>query len=162
MPATETIPLIALLQERGIEFELLPHPRTLSAAGEARALGVPPERVAKTLLARDDGDRCIRAVIPASTRLDLTKLAHAVAAAKTTLLTEEELVAVYPQFELGAVPPFGGPAGDRIVVDRGLAETEYVVFEGGVHDESLRMRLADLIGIADAELADIAVAKEES
>jgi prolyl-tRNA editing enzyme YbaK/EbsC (Cys-tRNA(Pro) deacylase) len=34
-------------------------------------------------------------------------------------------------FELGAVPPFGGPAGDRTVVDRRLAEQESVLIEAG-------------------------------
>jgi hypothetical protein len=36
----------------------------------------------------------------------------------TRLATEEELAGADPMFELGAVPPFGGPAGDRIIADR--------------------------------------------
>jgi hypothetical protein len=52
--------------------------------------------------------------------------------AKTTpLATEKELAGAYPMFELGAVPPFGGPAGDRTVVDRRLAEQESVLIEAG-------------------------------
>jgi prolyl-tRNA editing enzyme YbaK/EbsC (Cys-tRNA(Pro) deacylase) len=65
-------------------------------------------------------------------------------------------VSAYPQFELGAVPPFGGPGGDRVVVDRTLLEEARVVFGAGVHDVALRMRTDDLITVAEAEIADIA------
>jgi prolyl-tRNA editing enzyme YbaK/EbsC (Cys-tRNA(Pro) deacylase) len=54
------------------------------------------------------------------------------------------------------VPPFGGPAGDTVVIDRRLAACEHVVLDAGVHDTSLRLRAEDLISVADAQLADIA------
>ena len=148
--------LVALLGDAGIEFELLRHRRTTSAAGEARVLGMRAQTVAKTLIARDDEGGCVRAVIPASCRLDLARLAQAVHAEAMWLLSEEELVLAYPQFELGAVPPFGGPAGDRVVVDRRVTECEHVVLDAGEHDTSLRLRARDLVTVADAEVADIA------
>ncbi|MGD0716356.1 MAG: YbaK/EbsC family protein [Gaiellaceae bacterium] len=148
--------LVELLRGAGVEFELLPHRHTTTAASEARVLGVVEQTVAKTLIARDDEGRCVRAVVPASRRLDLAKLARAVTAKTVMLLSETELLSAYPQFELGAVPPFGGPAGDRVVLDRQLAECDQVVLEAGVHDTSLWLRTEDLITVADAQLADIA------
>ena len=148
--------LVEYLRDEHVEFELLPHRRTLTAAGEARALGVPPQETAKTVIARDENGANVRAVVLASARLDLVKLAHAVKAKEVVLLTESELAGSYPQFELGAVPPFGGPAGDRVVVDRRLADCEHVVLDAGVHDASLRLRTQDLIDVADAMLADVA------
>jgi Ala-tRNA(Pro) deacylase len=155
--AAATGVLVELLRSEGVEFELLPHRRTMRAAAEARALGVLPQTVAKTLLARDGEGRCIRAVVPATTRLALDRLARAVGEQSVRLLTESELVTTYPQFELGAVPPFGGPAGDLVVIDVALAGCEHVVLEAGVHDTSLRLRTADLLRIADAKLDNIAV-----
>ena len=154
--AAATVALVEPLREQGLELELLPHRRTMRAAAEARALGVLAQTVAKTLVVRDDEGTCIRAVLPASARLSLDRLAAAVGAASVQLLTESELVSTYPQFELGAVPPFGGPAGDRVVVDRRLAECDHVLFEAGVHDTSLRLRTEDLLRVADAQVADIA------
>jgi Ala-tRNA(Pro) deacylase len=145
------------LKDDRIAFEVLPHRRTMTATSEARALGVLSQAVAKTVIARDDEGACVRAVVPASMRLDLVALANVLGAKRATLVSESELVSAYPQFELGAVPPFGGPAGDRVVVDRRLAEHEYVVLEAGVHDTSLRLRTADMLTAAGAELADIAV-----
>jgi len=147
--------LLELLREADVEFEVLPHARTLTAAGEARALGILPQETAKTVIVRAEGG-CVRCVVSAARRLSLDKLASVVAP-RPVLLGEPELAGAYPQFELGAVPPFGGPGGDRVVIDRGLAEREFVVLEAGAHDRSLRLRLRDLVAVADAEVADIAV-----
>jgi Domain of unknown function (DUF1918) len=59
--------LIDLLRRSDVEFELLPHRRTLNATSEARALGVLPQMTAKTVVVRADGG-CVRAVVPASRR----------------------------------------------------------------------------------------------
>jgi Ala-tRNA(Pro) deacylase len=144
------------LRKSGSEFELLPHRQTFTAAAEAHALGVLEQVVAKTLVVRDDRGRQIRAVVPASLRLDFDKLAREVGAGEVTLLHEPELLGSYPQFELGAVPPFSGPAGDALVVDRQLVESDHVVFEAGTHDTSIRVRTEDLLRIGEAQTADIA------
>ncbi len=149
--------LVEALRSADLEFELLPHRRTTTAEAEARALGMLPHVVAKTVIATDEEGACIRAVVPASAHVSVSKLAEVVSATAVTLLTEADLVRAYPQFELGAVPPFGGPAGDRVVVDRSLAKHDHVVFDSGVHDTSLRMRTDDLIAVAKAQVADIAV-----
>lgn len=154
--AAATTALVEPLREAGLEVELLPHRRTLRATAEARALGVLAQTVAKTLVVRDGEGRCIRAVVPASSRLSLERLAAAIGAKSVRLLTEGELVSAYPQFEVGAVPPFGGPAGDLCVVDRRLAECDHVVFEAGVHDTSVRLRTEDLLRVAEAQVADVA------
>ena len=146
--------LVALLRAHDAEFETLPHPRTLTARAEARALGVSPRETAKTIVVTTDG-HYVRAVIPASDRLDLEKLARAAGAARAQLLTERELAAAYPQFEPGAVPPFGGRDGDTVVVDEAVAACDRIVVEAGYHDTSLRVRAEDVIALTGAAVADI-------
>jgi Ala-tRNA(Pro) deacylase len=152
---TATERLIEFLREAEVEFELLPHARTLTAKGEARALGVMPQEIAKTVIAVAE-DGFVRAVVRASDRVDLSKLAAAARFAEPALVDESELARAYPQFELGAVPPFGGPAGDTVVVDERLEACEYVVLEAGAHESSLRLRPADLIRASGAAVGDIA------
>jgi Ala-tRNA(Pro) deacylase len=154
--AAATRILVDVLCEAEVQFEILPHRRTVTAAAEARALGVLPQDVAKTVIARTDEGVHVRVVVPATSHVSYSKLARAVAAPTVDFLTEADLVNVYPQFELGAVPPFGGPSGDRVVVDRTLLEHDHVVFDGGVHEVSLRMRTEDLVELAEAELVDVA------
>jgi Ala-tRNA(Pro) deacylase len=151
-PAEE---VISVLRDASVECEVLRHRRTTTAVGEADALGVLAQTVGKTLVTRDDEGACVRAVVPATARLDMAKLAEVAGATRMRLLSEEELLSAYPQFELGAVPPFAGPAGDRVVVDERLAASDHVVVEAGVHNASLRLRAEDLLALTAAQVADI-------
>jgi prolyl-tRNA editing enzyme YbaK/EbsC (Cys-tRNA(Pro) deacylase) len=150
---SSTAALLELLEQADVGFELLVHERTQTAESEARVLGLVPQDVAKTVIVRADG-ACVRAVVPSSCRLDLEKLA-AVLGTELVLLTESELDGAYPQFELGAVPPFGGPS-DRVVIDATLVDAGYIVIEAGAHDASLRLRPRDLVELTRAQVADIA------
>ena len=144
-----------MLDEANVEYELLPHAHTETAAAEAEALGVDPSEVAKTLVVSTTAGY-VRAVLPASERIDMRKLREFVEGGKRIhLATEEDLGRDYPDFELGAVPPFGG-AADRVLVDSRLAGRETVVLEAGTHEQSVRVRTADLLAVAKAEVVDIA------
>ena len=148
--------LTAALDEAGVHYERLTHAHTESAVAEAEALGLQPDDVAKTLVvATPEG--YLRAVIPASERLDLGKLRVVLGGAskKVHLASEEDMARDYPEFDLGAVPPVGGGRHDPVVVDSRVAGRDSVVVEAGSHDESLRLATADLVRVAGAEIADI-------
>jgi hypothetical protein len=81
--------LTGVLDDAGVDYELLPHVHTESAAGEAKALGVPPGEVGKTLVVRT-ADGYVRIVMPASERLDLHKLRLACGGSKTTVQLASE------------------------------------------------------------------------
>lgn len=150
-----TTALIDQLSEKHVEHAVVPHRRTQTAAAEARAVGVMPHEVAKTIVVVTDGGY-VRAVVPASERLDLRKLRDSLGEERIPrLATESELGAAYPAFELGAVPPFGGPAGDRVIIDARLALEDEVVLEAGTHSHSVKLRMHDLIRLSAAGVADI-------
>ena len=80
--------LTRALDDAGAAYELLPHAHTESAFAEAQALGLEPEDVAKTLIVKTL-EGYLRAVVPASGRLDERKLRdHASASSLTVLLGE--------------------------------------------------------------------------
>jgi Ala-tRNA(Pro) deacylase len=148
--------LTSLLDRERVDYELLTHEHTERAADEAQALGLAPHEVAKTLvLTTPEGN--VRAVLPASERIDLRKLGelHGKTRKDVQLLSEAELRRDYPEFELGAVPPLGGGHSDLVVVDTKVAERDSVVLEAGSHDESVRLATADLVRLAGARVADI-------
>jgi Ala-tRNA(Pro) deacylase len=143
------------LDGAGLDFDVLEHVRTERAAEEATALGIDREEVAKTLvLVAPSGN--VRAVLAASERIDLHKVADVlgVGGKKVHLATEDDLARDYPDFELGAVPPFGGRE-DLVIVDEQLARRDSVVLEAGKHDRSVRLKAADLVRLTGAQLADI-------
>jgi Ala-tRNA(Pro) deacylase len=149
--------LLHVLAQSGLGYELIQHPHTETARGEARVLGVTPEEVAKTVILKT-ADGYARVVVPASERVAVSKVRALLDLdTDTRLATEAELAAAYPEFELGAVPPLGGPAGDTIIVDRRLAERERLVFEAGSHDESVRVATEDLLRLSKARIGDVCV-----
>ncbi len=147
----------------GLDYEVLSHPHTESAVDEATALALPPDEIAKTIVVHVDvrGDlevrpTYLRAVLPASEHLDLRKLRRFLGESRVVrLATEDELATAYPEFELGAVPPLGGRNHDEVVVDTRVAAREWTVFEAGTHEQSARMRSADLIAASGADVVDI-------
>jgi Ala-tRNA(Pro) deacylase len=147
--------LTSRLDSEGIEYELIRHDHTERAADEAAALGLPSESVAKTLVVTTP-EGYLRAVLPASERLDLHKLRDVVGAGskKVHLASEDDLGRDYAEFELGAVPPVGGRK-DPILLDTRLSELEELVFEAGDHDESVRLRTEDLRRIASIRVVDL-------
>ena len=147
--------LTRVLDEAGVRYELLSHARTESAVAEAEALGLAPVDVAKTLVVTTP-EGYVRAVLPASKRIDLHKLREVTGGGKKDvhLASEEDLAREYPEFDLGAVPPIGGRR-DLVVIDRRVAERDSIVLEAGSHEHSLRIPAADLLRIAEAEIADI-------
>jgi prolyl-tRNA editing enzyme YbaK/EbsC (Cys-tRNA(Pro) deacylase) len=145
----------SVLEGAGIDYELLLHSHTETAAAEAEALGLNPEEVAKTLVLSTPGGH-VRAVLAASDRIDLSKVREQVEGGKRIhLASEEDLQREYPGFDLGAVPPFGGP-GDRVLVDARLAKRETVVLEAGSHEQSIRIQTADLLKLTQADVVDLA------
>ncbi len=143
------------LDEKQVAYELIPHSHTERATEEAAALGVRLAEVGKTVVLTGP-QGYVRAVLPASEWLDLHKVReHLDGGKEIRLATESELVGAYPTFELGAVPPFGGPRGDRVIVDRRIANRESIILEAGTHEQSIRVQTADLLALTQAEIADI-------
>lgn len=142
------------LKEQHVEYELIPHRRTQSADAEARAVGVDPGHVAKTIvLVTEDG--FVRAVLSASDRIDLRKVKAVLGREDVQFASEGELVGAYPEFELGAVPPIGGSGRELVLMDERLGETDSVVFEAGTHEQSVRIKTADLVSLARARIVDL-------
>jgi prolyl-tRNA editing enzyme YbaK/EbsC (Cys-tRNA(Pro) deacylase) len=62
----------SVLDDAGVEYELLSHAHTERAADEAEALGLPATAVAKTLVLTAPVGH-VRVVLPASERINLRK-----------------------------------------------------------------------------------------
>lgn len=131
------------LEKRGVPFEVIPHEKAFTSIDEAKALGIEADEVVKTLLVDAEQGRFL-AVVPGDRRLDM-KLVEAVLGDKHAhLAKEEELEAVYPEFELGALPPLGGLLRAHAYVDPDVMRHETVVFAGGTQTESIKARTEDL------------------
>lgn len=148
--------LVEALDAAGVDYEVLPHRHTETALAEAAALGVEPRTVAKTLIVKTPGGN-VRAVLPASARLDLDDLAEHLGLPRSDirLASEGEMATEYESFEVGAVPPLSGPSPERVVIDSRLTAEPFVVFEAGTHLESVRVGTASLAQATGGDVAAI-------
>lgn len=140
------------LREQGTNFEVLSHRATYSAQEMAAAVHVPGDEVAKTVLVKADGEYVL-AVLQATRSIRLDLLAAALKANDVQLASESEFNDLFPDCELGALPPFGSQYGIRTIVDRRLTEDETIVFEGNSHHEAIRMSLADYMQLEKPQIA---------
>ena len=142
------------LERHGVPYEVVEHERTDTAAAEARAAGMPPVDVAKTVVLRDqEGVRL--AVIPASHRLDLHKVKRELGSKGLRLVTEQEMAEEFADFEVGAVPPFGPMFHALELVDERLLDHDRILCGGGDHEHGVLVDPHDLVKAGEARVADI-------
>lgn len=143
------------LERKGVTFEVVEHARTESATAEARAVGLPPADVAKTVVLRD-GVGLRLAVIPASHRLDLHKVRGVLGASpRLRLVSENEMAAEFDEFEVGALPPLA-PLLDAVeLMDERLLDHDRILFAGGDHEHGVLVDPHDLVQAARARVADL-------
>jgi Ala-tRNA(Pro) deacylase len=142
------------LERAGVPYEVVEHERTQTAAAEARAAGVPPADVAKTVVLRDqEGLRL--AVIPASHRLDLHKVKRELGSKGLRLVTEQEMEQEFSDFEVGAVPPFGPMFHALELVDGRLMDHDRILCGGGDHEHGVLVDPHDVVRASQARVADI-------
>ena len=83
------------------------------------------------------------AVIPADRTVDMRKLAALVGWQQVRLAHESEIAFLFPDCEVGTMPPFGPIYHMPVIVDYGVAANEYIAFAVGTHRDVVRMRFDD-------------------
>jgi Ala-tRNA(Pro) deacylase len=143
-----------LLEESGVRFEVIDHPVAFTAQEEAAASHVPGRHWAKTVAVLIDGEPAL-AVVPATRRLDLERLKKVVGTEQVTVAHEAEFQDLYPDCDLGAMPPFGELYGQRTFLDEALRAEEKIAFHAGDHRTAIEMAFADFERLCDPVPADL-------
>jgi Cys-tRNA(Pro)/Cys-tRNA(Cys) deacylase len=129
-------------------------PRHESYGLEAsQALGVPPGRVFKTLIAEVDG-RLVAGVVPVGGQLDLKALAAAVGG-KRAALAEVAAAERATGYVAGGISPVGQRKRLPVVLDRSAMDHATVFCSGGRRGLEIELAPADLVRAAAATVASI-------
>lgn len=121
----------------------------------AQALGLPAERVFKTLLARLDGRELVVAVVPVAALLDLKALAAA-AGAKRAEMAPPADAERSTGYVVGGISPLGQRKKLRTCVDVTALDFPTVNVSAGRRGLELELDPRDLISLCDATVAPIA------
>ena len=74
-------------------------------------------------------------VLPASHRVELTKVGAALGVHSVVFAGEGELAATFRDCAVGAMPPFGNLYNMPVYVDYSLADNQTIVVQTGTHTE---------------------------
>ncbi len=140
--------ILAFLREMDAEYEHTRHPATYTARELAHVDHVPERNVAKTVVFLGD-EVFAMAVLPADENVDLDRLHRTLGLSRLRLASEEEVARLFPDCEIGAMPPFGALFGLPVYVDNRLVEQEVIEFNGGTHRDELRMTYAEFARLAE-------------
>ena len=120
----------------------------------SEALGVPPERVFKTLGAAVDGSLAV-GVVPVHRQLDLKALAAAVGGKKARM-AEVSAAERATGYVAGGISPLGQRKRLPVVLDASAEQFDTVFCSGGRRGLEIELAPADLIRLASAKVASIA------
>ena len=139
MPAQK---LKSYLDGNNIEYVTISHSPAYTAQRIAELTHTPGKEMAKTVIVKLD-DKFAMAVLPASHRVDLDYLKRGVDAERVEVATEQEFKDLFPDCELGAMPPFGNLYDMDVYVAQRLTDDEEIAFNAGSHTELVRMAYKD-------------------
>ena len=149
------------LERAGIPFsvhEYAHDPRAASYGQEASAaLGVPADRVFKTLVAAVDGN-LVAGVVPVEGQLDLKALALAVGG-KRAVMAEVTAAERATGYVAGGISPVGQRKRLPVVIDASALAFSTVFCSGGRRGLEIEVAPANLVRAANATVASIGVGR---
>jgi Cys-tRNA(Pro)/Cys-tRNA(Cys) deacylase len=148
-----------LLDRAGIHYELREYAvdeSDLSAGHVAAAIGMPPEQVFKTLVARGDRTGVLMACIPANTELDLKALAAASGNKKVELVAVKEVLGLTGYIR-GGVSPVGTRKPYPLYLDETADLWDVISVSAGLRGCQLLLAPADLARATEAQCFAIAI-----
>lgn len=136
--------LLAFLEMREVAYKHDRHTLAYTARETAVAEHVPPRCFAKTVVVHYE-DGYAMAVLPSDRNVDLEELRLAFGTRHLRLATEAELAELFPECELGAMPPFGNGMLFELPVwvDGLLMSEETICFNAGTHRDVVQMSIED-------------------
>ena len=144
-----------LLTREGAPFEVIGHREVYTAQERAAACHVPGRRLAKVVIVRD-GDWYAMAVLPATARLDLSEFRRRTRRYDLAVASEADFKGLFPDCEIGAMPPFGRVFGLSVYLDRAFAAGDEMIFESGTHREEVSMPMGEYIRVERPAIAPLA------
>jgi Ala-tRNA(Pro) deacylase len=130
------------LRTAGVAYTLTEHPTRYTAEELAQVEHVSGRLIAKVVMLVADG-RPIMTVIPGAMKLDVTAVRETLGARDVRLAREDEFAAMFPDCELGAMPPFGNFYDVPVYVDERLTRDPVILFNAGSHRWTITMTYTD-------------------
>jgi Ala-tRNA(Pro) deacylase len=130
------------LDRAGVKYVSIKHSPAYTALEIAQLTHIPGKELAKTVMLKLDGKMAM-AVLPAADHVDVEQLARGAGAKRAQLATEGEFKNLFPECEIGGMPPFGNLYDMAVFVSPRLAEDVEITFNAGSHTELIKLAYKD-------------------
>ena len=134
------------LDAQGIKYVSILHSPAYTAQEVAESAHISGKIMAKTIIIDIDG-KIGMAVLPANHVIDIHAFESEFGLGDGTvrIASEEEFEAMFPNCEVGAMPPFGNLYGMDAFIDSSLTSLEEIAFNAGSHAELIQLTVSDYL-----------------
>ena len=143
--------------EKNIRYVIVSHATAYAAAAIAAMTHTPGREIAKSVMVLVDAALAM-VVVPGSKHVDLRALKTVLGAKEISLAHEHQFAHVFPDCEVGAMPPFGNLYDVPVYVDQSLSEDSEIAFNAGSHRELLRMAYSDYENLVRPRVVNVVAA----
>jgi Ala-tRNA(Pro) deacylase len=151
---------IEFLDSNRIRYAHTRHSIAYTAREVAAAEHLAPHRLAKTVVFLSEKGFGM-ALVPGDYLVDLEVLRQLLSVNWLRLATEKEIGDLFPECELGAMPPFGNLFDVPVYVDSGVATQEFIAFNAGTHRDVIHMSFGDFRRVVEPAIAGFAYREVE-
>ena len=144
------------LDSHNIKYVVISHSRAFTAQETAATAHVPVKELVKTVMVKINGKMAM-AVLPASAKVDFDLLKKATGSATIEIANEKEFKDLFPDCEIGAMPPFGNLYGMDVFVAESLTEDKEIAFNAGSHRELVKMAYKDFERLVKPKIVKFSV-----
>ncbi|MGE5500209.1 MAG: aminoacyl-tRNA deacylase [Syntrophothermus sp.] len=130
------------LDKNKIRYVSIKHSPAFTAQEIAESAHIPGKNLAKTVMVKIN-DKFAMAVLPAKYLIDIDLLKAAAGTDNVELAGEKEFKDMFPDCDLGAMPPFGNLYDMPVYAADTLTKDEEIVFNAGSHTELIKLRFED-------------------
>ena len=145
--------VVEFLKKSKVKHKVTKHKTAFTAQEVAAEEHEPGKYVAKAVVVKAD-DKYVMCVLPACYNIDMKKLKGQLKAKTVKVADEKELGKICSGCEVGAQPPFGNLYDLPTVMDKVLEEDDHIMFQGGTHEKSIRISMADYRKLAGPKVLE--------
>jgi len=146
--------LESYLEQKKIRYDVLKHPEAFTAQEVAHAIHKTGKVLAKTVVVDADGNH-VMVVVPAHHKVKLDAVKKLLGSKEIRLSPEENLRGLFPDCDLGAMPPIGSLYNMSVVVSKELSEKPDIIFNACTHTDCVKMTFSDFQKLVSATLAEV-------
>lgn len=141
------------LDKERVKYVSVQHSPAYTAQEVAASAHVSGKEMAKTIIVHINKKMCM-VVLPANRYVKVDDLRSVTGEPNVEFASEEEFKDLFPDCEIGAMPPFGNLYGLEVYVEPSLAGRDEIAFNAGTHTEVIKMSYPDFSRLVRPKVAN--------